>query len=260
MRMIRAGSLALLLGGLGWSALAQTPDKPLRIAAASSMQPALAELLPLFEQQQRQAGGSSARLQLTLGSSANLMRQLQQGLPAELFLSADEEFANRLVDAGLTEGGGAVYATGRIVLLVPANATLALDPTPGGLPALLAGVPKFAIANPALAPYGLAAQQALQNLKWWSSLQDRLVLGENVAQATQFVSTGAAQAGITALSMVKTPALAKQVRYVLLPEQLHAPIRQRMVLLKNPSPAAKAFYDFMLSSPAKLVLTKYGFS
>lgn len=260
MRIIRGAGLALLLAGLVWGALAQTPDKPLRIAAAASMQPALAELFPLFAQQQQQAGGSPIPLQLTLGSSANLMRQLQQGLPAELFLSADEEFANRLVNAGLTDGGGAVYATGRIVLLVPANSRVVLEPTPDGLPALLAGVQKFAIANPALAPYGLAAQQALHKLNWWSSLQERLVLGESVAQATQFVSTGAAQAGITALSMVKTPALAKQVRYVLLPEQLHAPIHQRMVLLKTAGPAAQAFYRFMLSPPAKLVLAKYGFS
>ena len=110
-----------------------------------------------------------------------------------------------------------------------------------------------------LAPYGKAAVQVLQKLDLWPALQGKIVLGENIAQTTQYVSTGAAQAGITALSLALAPELATRVRYVLLPDALHAPVRQRMVLLKNAGPAARAFYEFLQSPAAKAVLTRYGY-
>ena len=122
-----------------------------------------------------------------------------------------------------------------------------------------AGVTKFAIANPEHAPYGRAAKQALQQLGLWDRVSPKLVMGENISQATQFVATGAAQAGITALSLAVAPEIASLGKHVVLPERLHAPLRQRMVLLKNASPGAWAFYDFLQSSAAKAVLARYGF-
>ena len=233
---------------------AQTPpDRPALVAAAANLQPVLAELVPLFERQQ------PGRVTLNIGSSANLVRQIQQGLRAELFLSADEDFAMRLFDAGLTLDRGVVYATGRIVLIVPASSTLSLDPQLKGLAAGLPQVDKFAIANPELAPYGKAAVQALQKLGIWPALQGKIVLGESIAQATQYVSTGAAQAGITALSLALAPELASRVRYVVIPNDLHAPVRQRMVLMKSAGPAARAFYEFLQSPQARAVLTRYGY-
>ncbi|ABE42126.1 molybdate ABC transporter substrate-binding protein [Polaromonas sp. JS666] len=249
-------ALALQLGsGLVSPASAQDAgsSRPALIAAAANLQPVLAELVPLFER------GQKSRVRVNIGSSANLVRQIQQGLPAELFLSADEDFALRLADAGLTPDRGLVYATGRLVLLVPAGSPLALDPQLRGLRSGLSQVQKFAIANPELAPYGRAAVQVLQKLDLWPALQGKIVLGENMAQATQYVSTGAAQAGITALSLALAPELATRVRYVLLPDDLHAPLRQRMVLLKNAGPAAHAFYEFLQSAPAKAVLMRYGY-
>ena len=249
-------ALALQLGiGLASPASAQDAGgaRPALVAAAANLQPVLAELVPLFER------GQKSRVRINIGSSANLVRQIQQGLPAELFLSADEDFALRLADAGLTLDRGQVYATGRIVLLVPADSPLALDPQLRGLKAGLGQVEKFAIANPELAPYGKAAVQVLQKLDLWPALQGKIVLGENIAQTTQYVSTGAAQAGITALSLALAPELATRVRYVLLPDDLHAPVRQRMVLLKKAGPAARAFYEFLQSPAAKAVLTRYGY-
>lgn len=249
-------ALALQLGsGLVSPASAQDAgaSRPALIAAAANLQPVLAELVPLFER------GQKNRIRVTIGSSANLVRQIQQGLPAELFMSADEDFALRLADAGLTLDRGLVYATGRLVLLVPASSPLALDPQLRGLKTGLGQVQKFAIANPELAPYGRAAVQVLQKLDLWPALQGKIVLGENMAQATQYVSTGAAQAGITALSLALAPELATRVRYVLIPADLHAPVRQRMVLLKNAGPAAHAFYEFLQSPPAKAVLMRYGY-
>ncbi|MEO6017602.1 MAG: molybdate ABC transporter substrate-binding protein, partial [Polaromonas sp.] len=189
----------------------------------------------------------------------NLVQQIQQGLPAELFLSADEDFALRLADAGLTQDRGVVYATGRIVLLVPAGSPLQLDAQLAGLKAGLPQVRKFAIANPELAPYGRAAVQSLQSLGLWPVLQGRVVIGENIAQVTQYVSSGAADAGISALSLVLAPEVASRVRYVLIPETLHAPVRQRMVLLKTASPGARAFYEFLQSPAARVVLARYGY-
>ena len=253
------------LHGLGLAALltttlshAQTaPGSAPLVAAAANMQTALTELVPLFEKQ------DNRRLSLTIGSSANLVRQIQQGLPAELFLSADEDFVLRLADAGLSIDRGAVYATGRIVLATPKDSPLKLDPQLAGLKETLNSAPdsvqKFAIANPELAPYGKAAVQALQKQAIWPLLQAKVVMGENIAQTTQYISSGAAPAGITALALVLAPAVANKVRYVVVAPELHAPIRQRMVLLKTAGPTARAFYDFLLSPAAKQVLQRYGY-
>lgn len=259
----RWGAALCLVAGVGVGAspaLAQSASGPALVAAAANMQSALNELVPLFE---RGAKGRVSLISLTIGSSANLMRQIQQGLPAELFLSADEDFALRLADAGLTLNRGVVYATGRIVLVVPKASPVKLDPQLAGLKDALTSAPdsvlKFAIANPELAPYGKAAVQALQKQAIWPQLQAKLVSGENIAQTTQYISSGAASAGITALALVLAPAVADRVRYVVVAAELHAPIHQRMVLLKNASPAARAFYDFLQSPAARQVLKRYGY-
>lgn len=253
--MHRVGLAALLTTTLTHAQTA--PGSAPLVAAAANMQTALTELVPLFEKQ------DNRRLSLTIGSSANLVRQIQQGLPAELFLSADEDFALRLADAGLSIDRGAVYATGRIVLATPKDSPLKLDPQLAGLKETLNSAPdsvqKFAIANPELAPYGKAAVQALQKQAIWPLLQPKVVMGENIAQTTQYISSGAAPAGITALALVLAPAVANKVRYVVVAPELHAPIRQRMVLLKTAGPTARAFYDFLLSPAAKQVLQRYGY-
>ncbi len=245
--------LALTSGAVRAQSQANPQGKPTLVAAAANMQPALAELVPLFERQR------AGRIALSLGSSSNLVRQIQQGLPAELFLSADEDFAIRLHDAGLTTDRGVVYATGRIVLVVPRASTLALDASLQGLKVAAPDLGKFAIANPELAPYGRAARQALEKQGIWPALQPRLVIGENIAQTTQYVSTGSAQAGITALSLVLAPAVAGQLRHVVISDDLHAPIRQRMVLMKTAGPGARAFYDFLQSPAARTVLLRHGY-
>lgn len=246
---------ALLMCGFSGLVVAQTPlpSKPALVAAAANLQQVLVELVSLFEREQK------GKISLSIGSSANLVRQIQQGLPAEIFMSADEDFALRLADAGLSQDQGVVYATGRLVLAVPVASALKLDPQLQGLKAGLGQIEKFAIANPELAPYGKAAVQALQKLNVWPALQRKMVLGENIAQTTQYLSTGAAQAGMTALSLVLAPEVASRLRYVLIPQDLHAPLRQRMVLLKNASPQAVQFYAFLQGEPARKIFQRYGF-
>jgi len=214
----------------------------------------LADLTSLYKQQ------TGVQVEVNLGASGNLARQILQGLPVEQFISADEARVAELAQAGRTRDAGQRYATGRLALVVPENSTL---PLVQGLAAVVRALKpgdKFAIANPALAPYGLAAEEAL----WRSGVgplpAGQKVLGDHIGQATQFVATGAAQAGITALALTTAPDIARSLRVSPLPESLHAPLHQRMVLLKNASSAAVAWHRFLLSPQAQAVFVRHGYA
>ena len=231
----------------------------LRVAAASDLKFALTVLCQAFTQTTGRA------VDLQFGSSGNLARQITQGLPLDIFMSADEALVLSLFDGGFTPDKGALYGTGRLALLLPKNSAIPLPKSESearsGLANQLQTIRKFAIANPEHAPYGRAAKEALQNLGLWELLQSKLVLGDNISQATQFVTSGAAQAGITALSLALAPEVAAQSgAYWLIPASLHAPLKQRMVLLKNAQTGAKALFDYLQTPVAKTVLAEYGFS
>lgn len=228
-------------------------DRPPVVAAASDLKFAMTEIAARFEID------TGRKVALNFGSSGNFARQIQQGAPFELFMSADEDFVFRLAEAGLTRDRGTLYAIGRIVLYAPKGSTLALDPELKGLQAGWSTVRKFAIANPEHAPYGRAAQEALRALRLWDLVQPKLVLGENIAQAAQFVTTRSAEAGIVALSLALAPELQRQGDYVLLPESLHNPLRQRMVLTARAGPTATLFYDYLKQPAARAILKNYGF-
>jgi molybdate transport system substrate-binding protein len=256
--------------GIGAAAQAQNLPAPLmqqiRVSAASDLKFALADVLNQF---QRDTG---LPVIATYGSSGQFARQIAQGLPTDLFMSADEALVKQLADKGLTQDQGAVYAVGRLALIVPRASKLvtegdwqavqaALRLALGEVPAQgAAGIQKFAIANPEHAPYGRAAKEALLALEVWRSLEPRLVLGENIAQATQYVATGAAQAGLTALSLAIAPEVASATRYAALPAHLHAPLRQRMVLLKSARPQARELYAYLQADAVRKRLQSMGFS
>jgi molybdate transport system substrate-binding protein len=236
------------------SAHALTPSgQSVRVAAASDLKFVLTLLISQFQKE------TGILIEVTYGSSGNFVRQIHQGLPVDVFMSADENLLRPLVDAGLTQGHGEVYGRGRIALLVSAPSSLPLDARLEGLQAQWHRVLKFAIANPEHAPYGRAAQQALQALNLWHWVSPKLVLGENIAQATQFVTTGAAQAGITALPLARAPEVAAQARHLVLPAHLHAPLLQRMVLLKNASAAASQWFTYLQSAAARQAFKAFGF-
>jgi molybdate transport system substrate-binding protein len=229
------------------------------VAAASDLKFALTALCQAFTKTTGQA------VDLQFGSSGNLARQITQGLPLDIFMSADEALVFSLFEAGLSPDKGALYGTGRIALILPKHSALQLPKTEAdarsGLAKQLQTVRKFAIANPEHAPYGRAAKEALQNLRLWELLSPKIVLGDNISQATQFITSGAAQAGITALSLALAPEVAAQSgAYWLLPDSLHAPLKQRMVLLKSAQPSAKALFEYLQTPAAKDVLAKFGFS
>jgi molybdate transport system substrate-binding protein len=246
-------ALALLASAAFAPAAAQRPPT---IAAASDLKFALEAITQRFTAETRQ------RVDLVFGSSGALTRQLIEGAPFELFLSADEAFVDRLSQAGLTRDAGALYGVGRIVLFAPHRSALVVDEQLDGLRSLLAsgGVRRFAIANPEHAPYGRAAEAALRARNLWPVVQPTLVLGENISQAAQFATTGDAVGGILAYSLVLAPPLSGMGRYALIPESLHPPLRQRMVLMKRAGATAERFYQYLQQGEARAILRANGFA
>jgi len=236
-----------------WLVQAQSPAR-IKIAAASNLKFVLADLVSQYRQQ------TGVQVDVNLGASGNLARQILQGLPVEQFISADEAWVAELSKAGRTVDAGQRYATGRLALVVPKNSAL---PLAQGLTAVVRALKlgdKFAIANPALAPYGVAAVEALQRAGVGPLPAARQVLGDNIGQATQFVATGAAQAGITALALAQAPEIANSLQVLPLPADLHAPLHQRMVLIKGASAAAADWQRFLLSPAAQAVFARHGYA
>ena len=226
------------------------------VAAASDLKFALEAIAKRFTSE------SGVQVQLVFGSSGNLTRQIVDGAPFEVFLSADESYIEKLAAAGLTRDSGVLYGVGRLVLFAPHGSPLTVDERMEGLRGLIArgAVTRFAIANPQHAPYGRAAEAALRATGQWEGLRPSLVLGENIVQASQFATTGNAVGGILAYSLVLGSPLAAQGTYVLLPDSLHPPLRQRMVLTKRAGATAQRFFDYLQQRPAREIFTKYGFS
>jgi molybdate transport system substrate-binding protein len=246
--------LALLAAWvLGWPGAAA--QRPPTIAAAANLNFALTGITKQFERDR------GPHVEVVFGASGTLTRQIRDGAPFEMFLAADEEFPNQLTAAGLTRDAGAVYAIGRLVLFAPTGSPLVVDARFDGLSRLLkaGGVTRFAIANPDVAPYGRAAEAALRTRGLWDAVRPRLVLGDSIAQAAQFATTGNAVGGLIAYSLVKEPALAGKGTYALVPQADHPPLRQRMVLLKRATPAVERFYAYMQGSAARAVLVKNGY-
>jgi molybdate transport system substrate-binding protein len=244
---------AALLAGFGSAALAQRAPV---VAAASDLNFALTEIAEHFAREQGQ------RVELVFGSSGTLARQVRDGAPFELLLSADETFVEELAAAGLTRDAGTLYAVGRIVLFAPAGSSLIPGEGLDGLARLLSNgrVTRFAIANPEHAPYGRAAEAALRKRGLWNDLQPRLVLGDNVSQAAQFATTGNAVGGIIAYSLALAPNVRSRGTFALIPEADHPPLRQRMVLLTRAGPLVERFYQYLQQPAARATLERYGFT
>lgn len=226
----------------------------LEVAAASDLRFALGEIAAQFERMR------GVRVRVTLGSSGQLAAQIVQGAPFDVFFSADEAFIRTLIRQGAIRLDSVrLYALGRIVLWVRAGSTL--DVTQGLGTLTDRQVRYVAIANPAHAPYGRAAEDALRSAGAYERVKAKLVLGENVTQALQFAQTGNADAAIVALSLAVAPAVRSAGRYWVIPSDLHRPIRQAAGIT-TPSrrqPLAEAFLDFVTAGSGGEVLRRYGF-
>ena len=222
------------------------------IAAAADLKYAMDEIVQSFMQ-----ANSDDQIDTIYGSSGKFFTQIQQGAPYDMYFSADIEYPQLLYKEGFAASDVSPYAVGRIVLwskeVKNENLTFEELTKPS--------ITKIAIANSKHAPYGKRAEEALRSSGVWDLIKLKIVLGENVAQAAQFVYTGNAQIGIIALSLAKNPNLANQGSYWLIPESMHTPLEQGFIITKRAegNSLASRFSKYMSSDPARLIMKKYGF-
>jgi molybdate transport system substrate-binding protein len=231
------------------------PAETLSVAAAADLNFAMKDIA----QQYRHDTGNT--LQLSFGSSGNFFIQIQNGAPFDLFFSADIGYPEKLAQSRLAEPDSLYrYALGKLVLWVPNDSKLNLSK---GIEVLLdPSIKKIAIANPAHAPYGRAAEQALKKAGLYDLIKDKLVLGENISQTAQFVATGNADIGIVAESLALSPTMKSEGHYAAVPTNIYTPLEQAAIVLNSSSKKglAKQFIDYLHQPAARAILAHYGFS
>lgn len=236
-------------------AQAQKEPAPLIVAAAADLSSALKDIAQNYERK------TGVRLKLSFGASGMLTQEIQNGAPFDVFLSADMEYPRQFIASGAAQAGSlSQYAQGKLVLWIPAGSRL--DLAHQGMNVLLdPSVKKIAIANPQHAPYGRAAIAALKHIDLYDRIKDRLVIGENVAQAAQFVESGNAQAGLVARAHAVAPGMQNKGRYWELPGEYYPPLLQGAVVLTRSQHKQEAldFLGYLKSKEASEILGKYGF-
>jgi molybdate transport system substrate-binding protein len=223
----------------------------LLVAAAANLQQAFEDMGPLFEEQ------TGAELTFSYGSTVALAQQIEAGLPADLFVAADVEHVDRLREKGLLiEDTQQVYAVGRLALASSTEAGAALSELED---LLRPEVEKVAIADPEVAPYGRAAEEALKSAGLWDDVKPKLVYGQNIGAATEYVRSGNAEAGLVALSLVIHE---PSVTYVTVDESLHQPIRQALAVIRGTQheELARRFIALIRGPEGRAALEKYGFA
>ncbi|HEY4312379.1 MAG TPA: molybdate ABC transporter substrate-binding protein [Pirellulales bacterium] len=232
-------------------------DATVRIAAASDLQFALKGLVAKFNDTH-----PKKRVEATFGSSGSLYAQLANKAPFDMFLSADMSYPRKLIEAGLAaKESEFLYAIGHLVVWVPSASKLNLDTD--GIKALAdPAVKVIAMANPKHAPYGRVAEEALKSQGVYDDVKDRLVLGENVSQTAHFVQSGAADAGLIALSLALAPEMKARGRYWSVPTDAYSRLEQGGVIMNDAKDAAAAgeFRGFMTGEEGKTILREYGFA
>jgi molybdate transport system substrate-binding protein len=235
---------------------AQSADREINVAAAADLSAAMQEVATNYEKR------TGVAVKLSFGASGALTQQIQNGAPFDVFLSADMDYPRQLITSGQADGATLYrYAVGQLVLWVPQDSPL--DVEHKGMDVLLdPSVKKISIANPQHAPYGRAAAAALKHYGLYEKLGDRLVLGENVSQAAQFVESGNAQAGFVALAHAMAPSMQGKGKYWVVPADAYPALDQGAVLLSHsPHPEdATAFLRFMKTEEAAGLLRRYGFT
>jgi molybdate transport system substrate-binding protein len=233
-----------------------TSAQEITVAAAADLSTALPEIVAAYTKQTGQT------IKLSFGSSGNLTTQIQNGAPFDVFFSADESYPAQLMEKGLADKDSLYrYAVGQLVLWVPND--VPIDVQKLGIQALLdPNVKKIAIANPLHAPYGRAAEAALKHFGVYDRVSAKLVLGENISQAAQFVESGNAQAGLLALSHALSPALKDKGHYWTVPLDAYPTLNQAAIVLSKSKQqaAARKFLDFARGPEGTSLLKSYGFS
>lgn len=226
------------------------------VAAAADLSTALQEVARDYETK------TGVQVKLAFGASGALTQQIQNGAPFDLFFSADMDYPRQLIAAGQADGASLYqYAVGKLALWVPADSPLDMEHK--GMEVLLdSSVKKIAIANPQHAPYGRAAVAVLKHYGLYDRVADRLVLGENISQAAQFVESGNAQAGFVALAHALAPGMQGKGKYWVVPADAYPRLAQGVVVLSNSQHKKEAaeFVEYIKTKEAAEVLRKYGFT
>lgn len=235
------------------AASSASAGEKITVAAAADLKFAMEEIVLLFNKSH-----PADKVETVYGSSGKFHTQIRQGAPYDLYFSADIAYPRALAAEGLAASAVQAYAVGRIVLWRPLPDMEKMTLSDLTDPAIR----KIAIANPKHAPYGKRAEEALRSAGLWDKVEHKLVYGENVAQAAQFVQTGNAQAGIIALSLALSPELSKQGSHALIPEKLHQPLEQGFIITRRAAdnPLALAFTRFVMSREARAIMERYGFA
>lgn len=241
--------------GTGFAALLLLIGAPARAAevvaaVAANFGPVMARIKPAFEP------ASGHQLIVVLGSSGKFLQQIQQGAPFDVFLSADVERPELLAKSNLgVPASRFTYAIGRLVLWSPQAGAFS-----DGEAYLKAGAFRhLAIANPVVAPYGVAAQQVLERLGLWSGLEDKIVRAEDIGQVYAMAGSGAAAAAFVACSAVL--AGDKPGSQWLVPHDMYSPLKQDAILITRAenNPAAKALLDYLKTPAAREVIESLGY-
>jgi molybdate transport system substrate-binding protein len=224
------------------------------VVAAANLKTALDSIVSIYKIE-----NAGTDIDVIYGASGNLFEQISNDAPFDIFLSADMDYPMKLKEKNFAISEVDIYAIGQLVLW-----SKKVNPAINQMNTLLdAGIVKISIGNPATAPYGKKAVESMRYYKVYDRVQSKLVYGENITQAGQFVSSGAADIGIVALSMALSPAMQKAGgKYYIIPEKSHNPLEQGGVLLKHAkgNRAAKSFFDFISSAKAIAIFTYYGYS
>lgn len=247
-------ALAGLLASLSGAGIPAAQQRSIRVAAAADLQFAMAEIVQAFEKQ------TATTVKVTYGSSGNFFSQIRNGAPFDLFFSADIDYPRKLAQTGTADPATLYeYAAGRIVIWIPSNAAVNVSRETWKV-LLDARIHKIAIANPEHAPYGRAALAAMQKAGIYEQVKTKLVYGENISQAAQFVQSGNAQAGIIALSLAHSPAM-KSGNFWIIPGDMYAPIEQAAIVLSAAQNRAEAegFLRFVKGPEGRAILERFGF-
>jgi molybdate transport system substrate-binding protein len=256
MGMKKLFSGILLAAAACLSALpAGAPAGEILVAAASDLRFAMKDLAAAFEKDR-----PGTKVRVVYGSSGTFYAQIRNGAPFDLFLSADMDYPERLREEGFAAAPTVPYAVGSLVLWTRKDAGLDLGK---GMSVLLdPGVDRIAVANPHHAPYGMRAKESLVHYGLWDAVRRKLVFGENVAQAAQFVRTGNARAGILSLSLAAAPPMREAGIFVPIDPDSHRSLEQGYLVLRRAvdNGEARALARFMESAAAREILASHGFA
>lgn len=222
-----------------------------RVAVAANLQSVVRVLQKDFKQK------TGIDVEPITGSSGNLAAQIRNGAPYDLFLSADMNFPNLLFKEGFSKKQPVVYARGSLIIC--SNQDIGFENWERLL--MTERVKKIAIANPSIAPYGKAAQEALRHKGIYGDVKPKIVFGESISQVNTYITSGVVEVGFTTQSLVKDAANKTKLYWLAVDPKIYASIEQGMILLKRAdgNPVAEKFYQYLLSPAAKAIFKEYGY-